>query len=257
MRLLVIDVGNTTTRVGLWDGRGAVEHVVANTAEVRAGEVAPADLVARVEGAGGPVEGVALASVVPEAEAPWEEWAFGRRIELLDLQGDTPAPVSNRYAQPGRLGVDRLCAAVGAAGRLGAPVIVAMLGTATVIDAVSARKAFLGGAIAAGVETGLRALNVMTATLPQVLPEAPPAVIGTDTESSLLSGAVLGAAALVEGLVRRMQEALGALAPVALTGGLAELIAPHLRLPEGTECRFFPALVLEGAGMMWEYNCRV
>jgi len=253
-RLLVIDIGNTTTRVGLWDGREAVERAVADTADLLAGRVAPADLVARVEGEGGPVEGVALCSVVPAAEAPWDEWAFGRKLELFDIQGNTPAPVTSRYGQPAQLGADRLCGAVGAVGRLGAPVIVAALGTATVIDAVNARKELLGGAIAAGVETGLKALKAMTALLPRVDPETPPAVIGADTEACLLSGAVLGAAALVEGLVARMQEALGVTAPVALTGGLAALIAPHLRLPKGTESGLFPALLLEGAGLIWKRN---
>ncbi len=81
------------------------------------------------------MEGIALSSVVPAAEAPWDEWAFTRKLELFDIQGNTPAPVTSRYAQPGQLGVDRLCAAVGAVGRLGSPVIVVMLGTATVIDA--------------------------------------------------------------------------------------------------------------------------
>ena len=85
----------------------------------------------------------------------------------------------------------------------------------------------------------------------------PLTVIGADTEACLLSGAVLGAAGLVEGLVRRMQESLGTPAPLALSGGLAALVAPHLRLPEGTEHHLFPALLLEGAGRIWEFNCSV
>ena len=157
-RLLVVDIGNTTTRVGVWDGREAVDSGSRRPPSWWPA-ASPRPIMTRAGETGGAVEGIALSSVVPAAEAPWEEWAFGRKLELFDIQGDTPAPVTSRYGRPRQLGVDRLCAAVGAVGRLGTPVIVVMLGTATVVDPVNARHEYLGGAIAARVETGLKALH--------------------------------------------------------------------------------------------------
>ena len=241
-RLLVVDIGNTTTRVGLWNGREAVELGVSSTS-AGGGPSLQADL----------PEGIALCSVVPEAEGPWRAWAAENQLELLVIRGDIPAPLTNRYAHPAHLGGDRLCAAVGAVNRLGAPVIVVSLGTATVVDAVSAQRELLGGAIAAGVDTGLAALHEMTAALPRVTAESPLSVIGRNTEEGLHAGAVLGTAALVEGLVARMREEIGP-AKVALTGGHAALIAPHLR--DGEDWEVYPTLLMEGAGLIWEYQRR-
>jgi len=239
-RLLVVDIGNTTTRIGLWDGREAVETGVSSTGAGCAPTLPD-----------GPLEGVALCSVVPEAEDHWCAYAEQHGLELLAIRGDTPAPLTNRYGQPAQLGGDRLCAAVGAVNRLGAPVIVVSLGTATVVDAVSAQREFLGGAIMAGVDTGLAALHENTAALPRVRAQSPSGPIGGNTEQCLHVGAVLGTAALVEGLVARMRAEIGP-AKVALTGGNAALVAPHLQLTEEVEWAVYPTLVLEGAGLIWE-----
>ena len=248
-RLLVVDIGNTTTRVGLWSGREALEVAVFRTGEAGSAEsagVPPASVPPASDG-------LALCSVVPEAEAPWRTWAEQNGLAFLAISGDTPAPLTNRYEQPARLGGDRLCAAVGAVNRLGAPVIVVSLGTATVVDAVSAQRELLGGAIAAGVDTGLAALHERTAALPRVTAESPLSVIGRNTEEGLHAGAVLGTAALVEGLVARMREEIGP-AKVALTGGHAALIAPHLR--DGEDWEVYPTLLMEGAGLIWEHHHR-
>jgi len=139
---------------------------------------------------------------------------------------------------------------VGAAQRLGAPVIVASLGTATVVDAVSADGEFLGGAIAAGVETGLAALAEHTRALPRVSVGAVSSPIGGDTTESLRAGAIHGTASLVAGLTQRMRGVVGAEAPLVLTGGHADLIAEHL----GVECTVAPSLALEGLAAIWDHN---
>lgn len=197
-----------------------------------------------------PADALALCSVVPPAEEAWRKWAEQNGLDLFAIRGDTPAPLTNRYAQPAQLGPDRLCAAVGAVARLGAPVIVVSLGTATVVDAVSAERELLGGAIAAGVGTGLSALHEKTAALPSVTPRTPVGIIGLNTEDGLRAGAVLGTAALAEGLVARMRDVIGP-APVALTSGNAALIAPHLR---GEDWSVYPTLLMEGAGLIWEFG---
>jgi type III pantothenate kinase len=246
-----VDIGNTTTRVGSWDENAAEEIAVASTRDIAVRTAPPADLAARVEQRCGPTRGVALSSVVPEATTPWQAWAEDTGRELLVVRGDTPSPLSNAYRHPGRLGPDRWCAAVAAAQRLGTPAIFVLLGTATVVDAVSAEGAYLGGAIAIGVESGLAALHAATSALPKAEAAAPVGAIGRDTEESLRVGAVLGAAGLVEGLVRRMRAEIGEEAGVALSGGHAELLAPYLEL---MNCVVVPTLVLEGAGRIWGHN---
>ena len=251
-KLLVVDIGNTTTRVGHWEEGRVAQVRAARTGEVR--DVADVDALAEplLEEceAGGAASEMALCAVVPQAEGLWLDWAARTGVEVLVITGRTDTPLENRYGRPDQLGADRLAAAVGAARRLGAPVIVVSLGTATVVDVVSGDGRFLGGAIAAGLETGLIALAERTAALPRVTLATPERVLGADTEQCLLSGAVYGTAALVEGLVARFHETLGGSAPVALTGGHAGLISPHLSL----EHEVLPELVLEGAGAIWEYN---
>lgn len=242
--LLVVDIGNTTTRVGLWkDGSvGDVTVIPTGGGVDIAGILRTLSDQERLS--------VALSSVVPAAQRTWIEWCERTRRPLFLLRGDTPTPLTSHYSDAEHLGSDRLAAAVGAVRRLGAPVIAVSLGTATVVDAVSAANEFLGGAIAVGIETGLAALNERTAALPRVSAAAPPGVIGSDAESCLRSGAVVGTAALVEGLSARMRETVGSSAPLVLTGGHADLISKHIRLDH----QVIPNLALEGLAIIWEHN---
>jgi len=248
--LLVVDIGNTRTRFGLWED-GGVEGVSAVATESIAGPAEVASQVATLSGApGGHGLSLALCSVVPRAEAAWLAWQRKQGGRALAIRGDTPTPLDNCYDDPQALGPDRLAAAVGAVRRLGAPVIVVSLGTATVVDAVSEEAEFLGGAIVAGVQTGLTALAERTAALPQVTVEAPERTIGRDTEECLSIGAVVGTAALVEGLAARLRDIVGDSAPLALTGGYAELISEHIWI----EHEMLPSLTLEGIATIWEHN---
>ena len=244
--LLVVDIGNTTTRVGVWqDGAAAGVKVFPTGDACRTSQLTerlalnPEDV------------DLALCSVVPPATEGWVEWhqAAGRRS--LVVRGDTDTPLTNRYRDPPRLGGDRLAAAVGAVRRFGAPVVVVSLGTATVVDAVSAQSEYLGGAIAVGVQTGLDALAEKTRALPRVSAAQAHSAIGEDTQECLLVGATYGMAALVEGLVGRLREVVGAGAPLVMTGGHAELISRCLR----SEHEVVPTLTLEGVAAIWEHNC--
>ena len=249
--LLVVDIGNTTIRLGLWDGVAVQEASAVPTGEVgRALELGARLL----EVASGRRPGAALSTVVPGAEAAWERWCQQRRRPLFVVRGDTRTPLINRYRQPERLGPDRLAGAVAAVRRRGAPVIVVHLGTATVVDAVSERREYLGGAIVAGVDTGLAALAEETAGLPRVEARLVPGPIGPDTETGLRAGASFGAAALVEGMVARLRRAVGRQAPVVMTGGHADLVAACLDEPLASEHEVAPTLVLEGIGAIWEYR---
>jgi len=247
--LLLVDIGNTAAKVGVWERSKLREVQILPTQEITRAAVAGvvSRLVDRARRRG--LE-VALSAVSPQAEAVWLEWCQHHGVPCLTVRGDSPAPLVNRYANQRQLGPDRLATAVGAVQRLGAPVIAASLGTATVVDAVSGKREFLGGAIAAGVETGLRALSQSAAKLLLVSARSPSRVIGRTTREGLRSGAVLGAACLIEGLVQRMRLIVGENAPVALTGGHAELVSPHLRL----EHTVSPNLTLDGLAAIWEYH---
>ena len=110
--------------------------------------------------------------------------------------------------------------------KLGGPVIVIDFGTATTLDVIDGSGAYLGGAIAPGIETSAEALFSKAARLSKVDLEPPDRVIGTNTQASLQSGLMLGEAAMIDGLVARIRAELGADAPVIATGGLAHVMAP-------------------------------
>lgn len=248
--VLVADVGNTNTRLGVWAAGTVQGLVVFPTCEaierVTGGELPL--LTSRAENAAG----IALCSTVPAAEEAWRNWAASAGRDLLVIRGNTPTPLINRYRAPERLGPDRLAAAVAAVARGVAPVIVVSLGTATVVDAVSRQREYLGGAVAIGLETGLDALARNTAALPKVEAAPPAAPIGRDTEECLRAGAVLGAVGVVEELAARMRAQVGEDAPMVLTGGHAPLISQFLR----SKHQVVPTLTLEGAALIWEHNRR-
>jgi type III pantothenate kinase len=246
--LLVVDIGNTTTKVGVW-GRGSVLGLSVSPTHDGA---SPGEFVCQVMAAAcvaGDPE-VALCSVVPEATRAWEEWCRQSTRRLFVLRGDTATPLANRYRTPERLGPDRLAMAVGAARRCGAPVIVASLGTTVVIDAVSSAGEYLGGAIWVGISSGFGTLAESTAALPRATGDAVFTPIGADTQTCIRAGAMYGTVSLVDGLVARMREVMGEDAPLLLTGGDAELLSPYL----ATEHEVVPTLTLEGVAAIWEHN---
>ena len=246
MTLLVVDIGNTLTKAGVWEG-ARVGLVVQRPTREAAALTEDVARMAGVHGAG--AAPLSVCSVVPEALKVWGEWAAREHRSMLHVQGDTQTSLTNRYRAPQVLGADRLAAAVAAERRFGAPVIVASVGTAVVVDAVSPKSEYLGGAIWVGTRLGLRALADGTVGLPQVSPGHVSTPIGGDTETSLRVGASHGLAALIEGLAARMRDYLGEQAPLAVTGGDAEAIAPYLR----TEHEVVPTLTLEGLALIWDH----
>lgn len=250
MTLLVVDIGNTTTKVGVWERGGIRGLSVSPTGEaVKPGEIVPQVMAA--SGPAGELE-VALCSVVPEAASRWLQWCEQEERPAFVVRGDTPTPLANRYRTPGRLGPDRLAAAVGAARRCGAPVIVASVGTTVVVDAVSPNNEYLGGAIWVGMASGFEALAESTAALPKASRDLPPAPIGADTEACIRAGAAYGTAALIDGLASRMREVIGPNALLVLTGGDAEILSPYLRVQH----EVVTTLILEGIAAIWERNQR-
>ncbi len=248
MTLLVVDIGNTTTKVGVWEAGSVAGLRVAPTREQTDPAESLRQVAAAVEAAGG-LE-VALSSVVAEATKAWADWCRQGNHPLFVVRGDSATPLVNRYRTPERLGPDRLAAAVGAWRRCGAPVIVVSVGTTVVVDAVSSDGEYLGGAIWVGMSGGFEALAQTTAALPKVSGQATSHPIGADTEACIRAGATYGTAALVEGLAARMRGTIGESAPLVVTGGDADTLSSYLK----AEHELVPTLTLEGIAAIWEHN---
>jgi type III pantothenate kinase len=252
--LLAVDVGNTQTVFGLFDGERLVEHWRVATEDERTADELAA-LLGRLlelrELGFDAVTGVCLSSTVPGLLRAYEELAerhVGAPLLILGPGIKTGIPVL--YDDPREVGPDRIANAVAARERYGAPCIVVDFGTSTNFDAVSEAGEYVGGVLAPGIEISMDALFARAARLQKVDFTAPPAVIGKTTTSALQSGLVFGFAGQVDGIVGRMRAELGDTAPVVATGGLAELIAPHSE----TIGRVDPLLTLEGLRLIWALN---
>ena len=252
--ILVVDVGNTQTVIGLVeDGALAGHWRVSTDATLTADEVRVkiGGLLA-LDGQGWPdVERVVVSSVVPSLTSAYAELALrATGVPPLVVGPGIKTGLPIAYDNPHEIGADRIVNAVAAVASFGSPVIVVDFGTATTLDVVDSSGAYIGGAIAPGVETGAEALFRRAARLSAVDLEVPERVIGRTTRESVQVGLLLGAAAMVDGLVRRTWAELGVECTVVATGGLAGLVAPHSETIGPVE----PDLTLTGLLLIWERN---
>ena len=251
--LLVVDAGNTNVTLALCDGAdparlGPLRRAMSRR-ETTADELELLiDGLLRLDGRGwSDVETVAAASVVPAYSDALARIAARRRVPYLEA-GARTVPIPIRVDPPTAAGADRLVNAY-ACGRLyGTPGIVFDFGTATTLDAVAADGAYVGGAIAPGLELGLEALAARTARLPRIELRRPERAIGRDTVSAMQSGTVLGYLGLARELLARTREELLAESGaekvwVVLTGGLAN--APWVAGLEDVDA-IDPGLTLKG-----------
>jgi type III pantothenate kinase len=247
--LLAVDVGNTQTVLGLFDGERLAEHRRLATERNRTSDELGALLGEMVDL--GAVDAICLSSTVPalvrEYELFAERWAEAP-ILVVGPGAKTGIPV--RYDDPREVGPDRVVNAVAAKERHGAPCIVVDFGTSTNFDVVSAEGEYVGGVLAPGIEISMDALFARAARLMRVDFTQPPTVIGKTTVHSLQSGLVYGFAGQVDRIVEEIRGELGVEAPAIATGGLAEIVAPHSRTIEMID----PHLTLEGLRLVWELN---
>ena len=254
--LLVVDIGNTNITLGLVRAgvlvasRRATTHPRSTADELEH----LLDALLRLDDAAIPdVSGIAAASVVPALTAALETVAERRSLPLVVASAGT-VPIAVRVDRPGEVGADRLVNALAAARLHGTPAVVVDFGTATTFDCVGADGAYVGGAIAPGLELGLEALASRTAKLPRVELRSPDRAIGRDTVSAMQSGTVFGYQALASGLLARIRRELadqsGSNAHevhAILTGGLAA--APWARGVEGVDA-IDPDLTLKGLAIL-------
>ncbi len=244
--LLVVDIGNTNTHLGLCL-EGKVEKAWDITTNVHA---RPEDLAQAIRkeiprGVDKRITGVAVASVVPKIDSLW--WnVLERRFGLKPVwvTAKLPLGIEIHYKPISGVGADRIANAVGGFKRYGGPLIIIDFGTAVTFDVIDAAGNYLGGVIAPGIGLTIRALHEGTALLPKIEIREPAQVLGCDTVSAMRSGIVVGFSGMIREIVERLKVEIGLADDwkIVATGGYSEPIAKQLPFLSHTN----PLLTLEG-----------
>ena len=255
--LLAIDVGNTNIVLGVFDDGRLIHSWRLQTMRERTSDelgILVDGLFAHRRLSPSQVTGVILGSVVPPLTAT--VWAMFKRYFYRDplIVDPRKAGMPILYENPDEVGADRILNAIAAYEMFGRearrPLVVCDFGTATTLDAVTAKGEYLGGAICPGVTISADALFQRAARLPRVDVRKPPTVIGRTTVGAMQSGLFYGYVGMVEGLMRRMSAELGGNALCVATGGLAATIASEIPAIEQVDLD----LTLRGLRMVWERN---
>ncbi|MHB1303382.1 MAG: type III pantothenate kinase [Acidiphilium sp.] len=251
---LVIDAGNTNIVFAVHDGTGwrgiwriatdaqrtSDEYGVWLEALFRRGDIAADDI-------GRAVIGTVVPAALYHLRRLCRDW-FG--IEPLIARAELDWGFAIAVDQPGEVGADRLLNALAAHRTYGGPLIVVDFGTATTFDVVNAAGAYIGGAIAPGINLSVEALHQAAARLPRIGLGRPQKVIGTSTIPAMRSGIYWGYVGLVEGLIARIEAEYGSAMKTIATGGLAPLIAEGSGRIQHTD----PDLTLEGLRLLAARN---
>ncbi len=254
--LLVIDVGNSHTVLGLFEDEVLKGRWRVNTSHYRTADELRVlfSMLLQLEGFSPKnVSGCCISSVVPQINHDLLKVcrdAFG--LDALMVGPGVKTGLALLCDNPHEVGADRIVNAVGALDLCGGPLVIIDFGTATSLDVVSARSEWCGGVIVPGVEVSANALSERCAKLPKVEIAVPPKVIGTNTVNCIRSGLTYGYANLVDGLVGRIMEEMAETPVVVATGGFAKTIAPISRRIDRVE----PDLTLHGLKIVYRKNER-
>ncbi len=255
--LLVIDIGNTNTSLGVFDGDELLVHWRLTTARSRTADewgVHARNLFSLAQLDFKSIDAIAIASVVPPLNFTIKRMAeiyFDLTPLFIDHSVETGVPIL--YQPPADVGADRIVDAVAAIKKYGAPCIVVDFGTATTFDAINSKGEYLGGVITPGITISADALFEKAAKLPRVEIKRPANVIGGATVEAMQSGLYHGYVGLVDGILRRMIDELGGNPHIIATGGLAPLLAKGSEFIETVD----ETLTLEGLRLVYERQQKV
>lgn len=248
--ILLFNIGNTNLTYGLFHNKIITleRFPIAELSEQEDVEKLCDALLERFELSTGQIKGSILSSVVPE-KTPLLRKALKSflSIDPIYISDDTEWGFDSS-AYSGILGTDRMLCCQGALAKYKPPFVVIDCGTATTLNVVEKSGAFIGGVILPGLFTGMQALTAKTALLQPISFSLPKSVIGKSTAECMLSGAVYGTAAQLEGMVVRIQREMNKEVSVILTGGNADTIIPHLSFTANYE----PDLLLEGLVLQYK-----
>jgi type III pantothenate kinase len=251
--LLAVDVGNTQTHLGAFEGERLAEHWRFQTRSGATGD----ELAERISGLFGlrgmsftEIDAVCVSSVVPPLGTQFEQLTERYlEAECLTIGPGVKTGMPIRIDNPLEVGADRLVNAIAAYDRFQEACIVVDFGTGINVDVVSAEGEYLGGAIGPGLEISLTALIDRAARITRIDLEAPEAAIGRSSRTAIQSGFVFGFAGLIDGIVRRIEEELGE-ARLLATGGLASVVVPFTETIEEVD----DMLTLKGLRLIHDRN---
>lgn len=253
--LLAVDVGNTNTVIGVFNGNEIiVDWRIATGTRWTADDffvvyknLFEFDNRIRLE----EISSAVISSVVPATISPLTEMCRKYfNLSPLIVDNTVETGLKNLYDNPAEVGADRLVNAAAAFRKYGGPVIVVDFGTATTFCYISKSAEYCGGIIVPGIKISIDALFERAAKLPKVELIKPPKVIGKNTINSIQSGIIYGYASLVDGIIEKMENEISENPFVVATGGLADLIAPQSKKIKETN----QMLTLEGLKIIYELN---
>jgi type III pantothenate kinase len=252
--LLTVDVGNTNTVLGVFEGADLRVHWRLTTRREQTADeygILVRNLFSGSELDPGKIAAVALASVVPPLTPVLVELSreyLGHEPLVVEPGVKTGMPIL--YEPPGDVGADRILNGVAAFAAFGGPAVVVDFGTATTFDVITKKGEYAGGVICPGIGISADALFQRAARLPRVDVRNPGLVIGRSTVTSMQAGLYFGYAAMCEGIIGRIRAELGEEVRVVATGGLAETLAVEIPSIEAVD----PVLTLTGLRLIWERN---
>lgn len=252
--LLALDIGNSQTSYGIFKNGKLLHHWRSESKQTRTADEYAAFLFPLLEHAGlkgMSWDGIAICSVVPPVEKVFESFCQTYlKMKPFKVKHDAKLPFTLQVDVPHEVGADRIANSAYAVKHLKLPALVVDLGTATTIDVITEKKTYEGGAILPGIQMSFNSLSTKTSLLPLVDVDFPKSPIGKNTATCIQSGILFGYIDAIDGLLSRTVKEVGKNCEIVLTGGLAPMLAKHLR----TEHRVLPDLTLEGIEILFQLN---